>query len=242
MRSKAYIALLGLVSVTTALNAQIIATDPASNYDSSTWTNGANLGSGFQSWYIAGSPGTGGYNGTLIDGGTSYSNYAPLRTSGVAYGLYAGGSVSSFEDVGRTLASPLNIGDIFTISLGFAYDNGNKGISLYSDSLTTQVFNFNINNSGYTWTGGGSAPMTPWPSLRENGVVVDFTITKTLSGFNYAFSSLQDANLTQSGSIVTSGLSSFKLYVSDAGGGEAHASAAAIGEGDVDGPVTQLRA
>jgi hypothetical protein len=62
--------------------------------------------------------------------------------------------------------------------------------------------------------------MTPWPSLRENGVVVDFTITKTLSGFDYAFSSLQDANLTQSGSIVKSGLSSFKLYVSDAGGGE----------------------
>ena len=191
-------------------NAQIIAQDIASNYTTATWTNGANLGSGWSApWVITSNDG-----GTLI--GTSANNgatnSAPLNTSGVSFGLFG----TDFVNAGRAFPS-LSAGQQFSLGLSFQWDNGNRGINLLSGG--SQVFNFNINTSGYTWTGGGVAASTSWVGLRENGVFMTLTFTATTNGFNYAFSSPQAASINnQSGSVTSGALSGFQAYVSGAGG------------------------
>ncbi|MFM8494952.1 MAG: putative Ig domain-containing protein [Planctomycetia bacterium] len=114
----------------------------------------------------------------------------------------------------------MSTGQVLSFSVGFSFDNGNKGFDLYSNTDGTgQAFNFNIGNS-YSWTGSGSANMTTWTGVRENGVVINFSFTKTASGFSYTINSSQDAGLTQSGNITAAGLGSLKFYISGAGGGD----------------------
>jgi hypothetical protein len=194
------------------VNAQIIAQDLASNYTTATWTNGANLGTGFSSsWAInTGTGVAGAYIGSAAAQGV---NNAPLNTSGASFGLYA----DSFANAGRSFTA-LNPGDVFSIGLAYQFDNGNRGINLLSG--TTEIFNFNINSSGYQWSGGGSAASTAWPGLRENGVYITLSFTGTPTGFAYSFSSPQATSINGlGGSVTTNAITGFQAYVSGAGGG-----------------------
>jgi uncharacterized delta-60 repeat protein len=187
------------------------------------WTNGANGGTGFGAWQLPGSAGTGGFNGAYIgaatNSGVPIANYAPLYTGGVAFSIYAGGAGDAYQDAMRPFAAPMVAGQTLTHSLAITFDNGNKGFSLLNG--TNEVFYFNVNSSGYTWSGGGSNGPTPYPGVRENGVLINFSITRTPTGFNYTFNSAQDSNLSRSGSIVADGVSALKYYISGAGGGDA---------------------
>ena len=203
----------------------VIASDNAgsANYPGGAWANGANGGTGFQGWQLSGAAGgVGGFAGNFIgsaaNNGVPIANYSALYTGGVAFSTYAGGNSGAFQDAVRPFAVPLQVGDVLTHSIGICFDNGNKGFALLDG--TNEVFFFNVNNSGYSWTGGGSATMTPWPGVRENGVVINFSITRTATGFDYAISSPQDPNLTRSGSVTASGITALKYYISDAGGGD----------------------
>jgi len=200
----------------------LIASDNAgpANYPGGTWSDGSNGGSGFGAWSLPGSSGTGGFNGNFIGTASGLPNYSSLYTGGVAFSIYAGGD-GAFQDALRPFSTGMSVGDIFTHSIAFSFDNGNKGFDLYSGTDGTgQVFNFNINDTGYSWTGGGTAPMTTFVGVRENGVVIDFSFTLTPTGFNYAIGSAQDAGLTQSGSVAAAGIGSVKYYISGAGGGD----------------------
>jgi hypothetical protein len=200
----------------------LIASDNAStaNYPGGAWSAGSNGGSGFGAWSLPGSSGTGGFNGNFIGSATGLPNYSALYTGGVAFSIYAGGD-GAFQDALRPFSTGMAVGDVFTHSIGFSFDNGNKGFDLASGTDGAgPVFNFNINDTGYSWTGGGSAPMTAFPGLRENGVVIDFSFTLTPTGFNYSIGSAQDAGLTQSGAIAAAGIGSVKYYISGAGGGD----------------------
>jgi len=200
----------------------LIASDNASpaNYPGGTWTGGSNGGSGFGAWSLPGSDGTGGFNGSYIGTAAGLPNYSSLYTDGVAFSIYAGGD-GAFQDAFRPFSSGMSVGDIFTHSIAFSFDNGNKGFDLNSGiDGTGQVFNFNINDTGYSWTGGGSALMTAFPGVREDGVVINFSFTLTPTGFNYTIGSAQDAGLTQSGSVEAAGIGSVKYYISGAGGGD----------------------
>jgi hypothetical protein len=193
--------------------------DVASNYTTATWTNGANGGTGFGPWSLPGANGGTGFNGAFIGPATNtLTNYAPLYTGGVAFSIYAGGAGSAYQDADRTLSRPLAVGETLTHSFGIAFDNGNKGFDLYSG--TNQVFNFNVNSSGYTWTGGNSSPPTPYTTNREFGAVINFAFTRTTNGFTYAISSPQDANLSRTGSLTNGGIDRLKYYISGAGGGD----------------------
>jgi hypothetical protein len=207
----------------------LIAGDNAgtNNYPGGAWSAGSNGGSGFGAWSLpggAGTGGSGGFNGSFIGSATNtLSNYIPLFTDGVAFSIYAGGGTpdAAFQDALRPFSSTMSVGDTFSHSIGFSFDNGNKGFDLYSGTGGTgQVFNFNIGSAGYTWTGGGSNAMTPFTPNRTNGVVINFSFTLTPTGFNYSFGSLQDAGLTQSGSVAAAGIGSIKYYISGAGGGD----------------------
>lgn len=201
----------------------LIASDNAgvANYPGGAWAAGSNGGSGFSAWSLPGSAGTGGFAGNFIGPAAGLPNYSSLYTGGVAFSIYAGGAANAFQDARRPFSTGMSIGDIFTHSIGFSFDNGNKGFDLASNTDGTgNVFNFNINNTGYSWSGGGSAPMTSFPGLRENGVVINFSFTLTPTGFNYTIGSAQDAGLTASGSVAAAGIGSVKYYISDAGGGD----------------------
>lgn len=115
----------------------------------------------------------------------------------------------------------MTTGQTLSFSIGFSFDNGNKGFALNSGvNGSNEVFFFNINDTGYTWGGNGSAPMTAFDSVRENGVVINFTFTRTSTGFSYTINSSQDAELTQSGDVTAAGIGSLKFYISGAGGGD----------------------
>jgi hypothetical protein len=192
------------------------ASDNAGNY-SGGWTNGANGGFGFAAWQLTGAAGsTNGFNGAFI-GNVPAPNYAPMATASNAFSIYAGGDGGAYQDAVRGFSNPMTVGQTLTHSLGITFDNGNKGFALFDGA--TEVFFFNVNNTGYSWSGGGSNASTPWEA-RSNGVVINFSATRTSSGFNYAISSAQDATLTKTGSITAAGITSLKYYISDAGGGD----------------------
>ncbi|MDF3127876.1 hypothetical protein P0Y35_01575 [Kiritimatiellaeota bacterium B1221] len=183
------------------------ASDNAGNYSS--WANGDNQGSGFQAWQLSATDGGSFLGAASLQG----SNNSPLDTSGQSFGLWA----TNFSTAYRNFDNPLQIGEVLDFSFAYQFDNGNKGFNLLSSD--TQVFNFNLNNAGYTWTDGGSAVTTPWSGVRENGVLISFAITGTATGFDYSISSAQDANLNTSGSIISGAVDEVGFYVSGAGGG-----------------------
>jgi hypothetical protein len=199
------------------LNAQIIASDVASNYTSATWTNGANLGTGFDAWSFNNNPGSG-FAGNFIGSASALgTNTTSLNTAGNSFSIY-GGNGGSFEAY-RKWTAALNTGDTFSTTLGFNFDNGSKGLTLLNS--TNEVFFFTISTGNYAWTGSSSNAMTPYTAAqRENGVLIDLFFTRTDSGFNFNLSSPQDSNLLGSGSISASGLTEVKYFISGAGGGD----------------------
>ena len=194
--------LFACLSVTQCL----YASDNAGNYSS--WSSGDNQGTGFGPWNLVQVNG-----GWLLGDPTSRaSNLAGLVTSGKTFSLYASG----FVDAVRSFEPALATNDRFKISLGYHWNNGNRGFSLLNG--TTEILNFNINDQGMTWTGGGSHPTIAWDGKRVNGIQVDITIIKTANGFRFAITSPQESGINGVGSVITSGVTSFKIYVSGSGG------------------------
>ena len=207
-------AALGLASFFN-LNARAASgSDTAANYTGAvSWTNGSTAGTGFGAWILESSGGANG--GSYIgDPTVKGSNLSGVASSGNAFGLYASG----FSKASRNFSPALTTNDRFTISLGYKWDNGNKGFNLLNG--TNEVFNFNISGSGFSWSGGGSFGTIPWVGARENGAVVNLTFTKTSSGFLYEIKSPQEPALNGVGTITANAgsLTRFEVYVSGAGG------------------------
>lgn len=224
---KTRVSLLGVVLglflfAESALAQNIIATDNASNYSQSNFTSEGNLGTGFGDWFTASSDG-GRFLGTAANNGAT--NNSIVNTEGQSFGMWASG----FSDVGRNF-TPLNSGDTLSFQVSFQWDNGNKGVNLYTGGMNTdQVFNFNINSSGYSWSGGGSSSITGWDSNgdRQNGVALQFMFIQTATGLDYEIEMIAgdageaESNYfgTKTGSLVFSGnVNALKFYVSGAGG------------------------
>lgn len=189
------------------------AADDASNYTQSDFVAQGNLGSGFGDWYTDSN--NGGY--FRANASEQGSNSGQIDTGGNSFGLWAANP--GFSDVGRQLEGNLPDGHRFSFQLAYQWDNGNRGFVLCNGDYTTEVFNWNVNNSGYTWFGGGSAPSTPWGGLRENGVAMDFSFTRDGSNIHYNFSSPAGGGPSGSGTLAASAFDRIKFYVSDAGGG-----------------------
>jgi hypothetical protein len=191
--------------------------DNASNYSNNDFPSEGNLGYGFGTWTSSSNSG-GWFRGTATNNGASNSSI--LDVSGNSFGMWA----TDFSNVGRNF-SALPEGGKISFSLSFQWDNGNKGFSLYTGGVNnTEVFNFNLNSSGYTWTGGGSQAMTSWdvpPGDRQFGVVIAVNITQTATGLDYNIQAAAgDGGFgTKTGSVVFAGnINACKFYVSGAGG------------------------
>jgi len=190
------------------VNQGLYASDNAGNY--SLWSSGDNRGTGFGAWSFVQNSGE--WFVINSDPSSRASNLAAIVTSGKTFGLRASGNVDAI----RSFAPALATNDRFKISLGYQWDNGNRGFSLYNS--TSEVLNFNINDQGMSWTGGGSYPTIAWGGKRVNGIQVDITIIKTANGLRFTITSPQESGLRASGSVTASGVTSFKLYVSGSGG------------------------
>ncbi len=223
MAKFAAVAILAFATGSSLKAQTTIASDNASatNYPGGTWSASTNGGTGFGAWSLPGSAGGDGFNGNFIGAGGNLTNYSELYSEGVAFSIYAGGNGSAYQDALRPFSSAMSAGETLSFSIGISFDNGNKGFTLNSGADGSgEVFNFNVNDQGYTWTGNGSAAMTPFAGIRENGVVINFTFTRTSTGFSYTINSTQDAGLSHSGNVTAAGLGSVKFYISGAGEGD----------------------
>lgn len=187
----------------------ITGSDDASNYSQSDYVAQGNLGFGFGNWYTNANNG-GWFRGAAADQGV---NSAPVDVSGNSFGIWG----QDFCNLGRLLSASLPDGGSLSFQLAYQYDNGNRGFTLNNGAWDTEVFNFNINSSGYSWTGGNTSPSTPWTGQREFGVSIQFTFTRQGADVSYAFSSVAGGAPSGSGLLIGASFDRVKFYV--AGGG-----------------------
>jgi hypothetical protein len=185
--------------------------DHAGNYTGDIFNNQGSKGYGFGAWYFNNTDG-GSFLASADEQGT---NSALIDVNGKSFGMWANNS----SDVGRILSAPLADGAMFRFVLAYCWDNGNRGFNLLSEDWTTEKFNFNINDQGYSWTGGGSAVSTEWTGYREHGVAIEFTFTRQGADLVYNFKSLTALEPAGSGIITNVNIDRVKFYVSGAGGG-----------------------
>jgi hypothetical protein len=130
----------------------LVANDNASNYGGS-WANGSTGGSGFLAWSISNNDGGGNFAGSFI--GSSTPGSGDINTSGVSFGLYAN-PAAAFINADRGFSSAMSIGDTFSFNLGVNFDNGNKGVNLFSGGVGgSQIFNFNVGGGAQVNAGAG---------------------------------------------------------------------------------------
>jgi len=212
MKKGIFTILIGVFfSVSQVYGQYVTAEDNAGNYSQSDFISQGNLGFGFGNWYAANNDG-GFFRAAAGEQG---SNSGSIDISGNSFGLWANG----FSDVGRLLTAQMPDGGKLVFTLAYQWDNGNRGFSLANGDWTTEVFNFNINTGGYTWSGGGSAATTPWSNQREFGVSFSFSFTQNGNDLDYSFISLAGDGPESSGTISNVNFDRIKFYVSGAGGG-----------------------
>ncbi len=185
------------------------AADDAANYTTGDFIAEGNKGYGFGDWGSASNDG--GYS--RGDAGEQGVNSAVINTEGNSFALWA----DDWVNVGREFEQRLPDNHTFSFNLAYQWDNGNRGFNLLDGEV--QVFNWNVNDGGYTWEGEGSAPSTPWENDRENGVAMSFTFTQDGDDLNYSFYSPAGGGPAESGTIQNIQFDKIVFYVSGAGGG-----------------------
>ena len=196
---------VGLLGVPHAAFAASNASDSASNYTSSTWATGSNLGSGFGAWNLFGSSGNSGYYGNYI-GGTGLSSNS--------FGIYAGDANSGASfDAQRPFTGALTAGQTFSVDLGHTPIQSNGSVGLNFQSVTngtaTNVFSVIANGTTVYLNDGGSnfgvqhaADQTntdlKFTFTYNGGSSYSFTLTGSSGGTNYtASSNISDINQVQ---------------------------------------------
>lgn len=204
-----FIAIAAIAVGTSDSNAQILATDVASNYTTATWTNGSNLGSGFGAWDLF----TSGTAGFFI-GDSAAQGFGNVNTAGSAFGMFGNPAGNNFANAQRALLNPLGVGDSFSIDLAAAFRNGNKGISLFAGGFdqANEIWNFNVGGDEYTAAGSNLG----WAYAQDS--VFSLTATQlTLTSVGISLVRGSDTYITNV--ISAGGLSGFRAYVgsTDAG-------------------------
>ena len=190
-------ALSVLALIATSAKAGIIASDNASNYSGPGWSDGANQGFGFEPWKMWRSASD--LASWRFEAAGTYlgANAASMDTSGRSFMLRGPGIVTAARD----LTQPMAVGETFSFDLAHQSHLNFRGFQLWNHGTygDNQLFNFQIDSNGYSWTGGGSAPVIAWSGLRQFGVNIHVEFTRTATGYLYSFQSAQ--GLSASGSI-----------------------------------------
>lgn len=197
----------------------LIAGDDASNYTTATWTNGANLGTGFGAWSLSSGGGTGGFGGNYITQTADNNTPANAGITGMSaqsFALYADPTGSgAFANAERSFSSALSAGDVFSFQWSINYDSGssgNKGFNLYTgapgvgqivnvNNAGTSAITFNGTDIGF---GYGTAAMT-WTFTQVSSSSLSLTVNDRDGAGTFT------TNLTG----LSGSVSSFRFYASD---------------------------
>jgi hypothetical protein len=132
----------------------LLASDSANNYTTATWTNGANLGTGFGAWALSSGNGTGGFGGYYVTETANNNTPANAGITGMdarSFALYADPLGSgAFANADRSFSSSMAVGDTFSFQWGVNWDSGaggNKGFNIYTGAPGTGEI-VNVNNGG----------------------------------------------------------------------------------------------
>jgi len=138
--------------------------DYADNYDSGTWINGSNLGTGFGAWDLFADSGA----GFFVWDSTEH-NHGNINTTALSFGMF--GNANGFANAQRSIVD-WDDGYTFSIDMTFRFRDGARGINLFNDNGFApgdQIWNFNVDNSGYGATG--------WDFRGD--MVIEFSFTQS---------------------------------------------------------------
>jgi len=166
------------------------ATDNAGNYTTPTWTNGSNLGSGFNAWVFT-NTGTG---GQFI--GSAYAS--SIDVSSKSFGVYGNPSGGNVGKAKRTF-SALKENEKLTFKMSTRFRNGNKGVDILSGS--TVLFNINIGGEQYSYENKNSGGAIPLDLSYEPDKA--FTITMIKKAGNVLNVQIEGSPGTGTGLIAT---------------------------------------
>lgn len=141
------------------------------------WATGSNGGTGFGPWALTGNNGPGVFAGSFLNSSTDGGGN--IDTGGVSFGLYAN-PAAAFSNADRNLATPLQPGESIRVQLALNFNNGNKGLNVYTGGAGgTQLFNFNVGGGASVSAGAGlTLNAGPGAGYDYGGpAVIDVTLT-----------------------------------------------------------------
>ena len=207
-----------LLSLTGSLLAATMGIDDASNYDFSSFTNGANGGTGFQIWDIAVNGSGGIFLGDSTDGNCGDINTTSGSTS-QSFGMWGNPAGGNSINCNRKFAgSALSAGQKFSAKLGVNWRNGNKGIDILSSDQV--IFNFNVGGDKYTYSPTNHPAIDLGWAYSENSVI-DLVIEQKLGNVLNVDLTRGTDNFNQDFTL-TGNADEFKLYCADTDAGSAN--------------------
>jgi hypothetical protein len=193
-----------------SVQAQLIATDVASNYTTETWINSSNLGSGFGAWDLF----TTGSAGFFI-GDSAAQGFGNVNSAGSAFGMFGNPDGDNYANAQRAFLNSLGVGDSFKIDLAIAFRNGNKGISLFAGGFSGADEIWNLNVGGDIYLAGGTD--LDWTYAQDSV----FSLTATQLSLTSVGISLVRGSDTYASTVASaSGLSGFRAYVGSTEAGD----------------------
>lgn len=123
--------------------------DDASNYETSTWIDGSNNGSGFGPWMMWND----GANSGFFVWSSTENGHGNINTEDLAFGMYGHGG--QYANAQRAITE-WGVGATFSVQLAVQWRDGQRGISLFNTNGFApgdEIWNFNINDDGYGSTG-----------------------------------------------------------------------------------------
>lgn len=200
--------------ITASLAASVFAltaSDNSGNY-SGTFI-GLNQGTGFNAW-----------SGSATGGGGNYIGGSGLSAS--SFAIYSGGGVGNSYQATRPFSTAMNVGDNFTVQLGYTgvVNGGEIGMNLFSGGSFRLGFKFIGGQSSWVLNDGGSDFSTgiPWGGGNP-GTTLNYSFTRG-TGNGYSINLSQGAQTYNGNNYVSASgimsIDSVQFYSSAQGGGE----------------------
>lgn len=179
-----------------------LATDNSNNYIGGSWNNGDNQGTGFKSWAITESAGSGKYIGGTGLGSSSF-------------GLYANDSfyVAAEREFNQSLAA----GQTFQMTLGYTANiNGNIGLTLFNSSADLINIDFAAGQSNWRlWEGGTNLSLS-----AAYNPITPLSFSFTYNGGNSYSYTFAEMSQTRTAISDINSIIGFRVYNNGQGAGE----------------------
>lgn len=148
-------------AVVPAVHAAGAGADDAGNYTAGTFTNGANLGSGFGAWEFSVG------DSAAVDLADSTTGSGNINATNSLSFRFFGGTNGSYGEAIRSFNAPLAEGDVFSATIAYNWGGGARGINIL-DASNNEILNVNFSDDNLSYTFSGAL-----------GVVVSSTYVDT---------------------------------------------------------------